>query len=47
LDCARRLGADVVVNVDEQDLVEVVHHHSGGRGADMVFECSRLICIAG
>lgn len=40
LACARRLGADVVVNVEEQDLVEVVHQHSGGRGADLVYECS-------
>jgi L-iditol 2-dehydrogenase len=30
----------VVVNVEEQDLVDEVHHHSGGRGADLVYECS-------
>ena len=40
LDCARRLGVDVVVNVDEQDVLEVVRNLSGGRGADLVYECS-------
>ena len=40
LDCARRLGADVIVNVEEQDVVQVVRELSGGRGADLVYECS-------
>lgn len=40
LDCARRLGADVVVDVDEQDLVEVARELSGERGADLVYECA-------
>lgn len=33
-----RLGADVVVNYQEQDIVEVVQAETGGRGADLVFE---------
>jgi L-iditol 2-dehydrogenase len=40
LDCARRLGADVTVDLDEQDVLEVVRDLSGGRGADLVYECS-------
>lgn len=40
LACAKDLGADVVVNVAEEDLVEVVRRHTGGEGADLVYECS-------
>lgn len=40
LDCAQRLGADVTTNVEEQDVLEVVLDLSGGRGADLVYECS-------
>ncbi|MCC6589085.1 MAG: alcohol dehydrogenase catalytic domain-containing protein [Bryobacterales bacterium] len=40
LQCARRLGAEVVVNVEEQDLLEVVRDLSGGRGVDLVYECA-------
>lgn len=40
LECARRLGADVIVNVEEQNVVELVRDLSGGRGADLVYECS-------
>lgn len=38
--CGRGLGADYVVNVDEQPLAEVVREISGGRGADLVYECA-------
>lgn len=31
-------GADVVVNRREQDFVEVVNDHTGGRGADVVYD---------
>ena len=40
LECARALGADVVVNVDEQDLEALVREQTGGWGADLVYECS-------
>lgn len=40
LECGRALGADVVVNVEEQDLVEVVSELSGGAGADIVYEAA-------
>jgi L-iditol 2-dehydrogenase len=38
LRCGREIGADAVVNVDEQDLAEVVAGMSGGAGADIVYE---------
>lgn len=40
MDCARKLGADAVVNVEKQDLQEVVQEMSGGCGADVVYECA-------
>jgi len=40
LDLARRLGAHETVNVAEEDPVEAVHRLTGGRGADLVFECT-------
>jgi L-iditol 2-dehydrogenase len=40
MECARKLGADHVVNVSERDVVEVVQDLTGGRGADTVFECA-------
>lgn len=40
LECARRLGADAVVDVEREDVVEVVRKLSGGEGADTVYECS-------
>jgi L-iditol 2-dehydrogenase len=40
LACARELGADVVVNVDKENLLDVVLDLSGGRGADIVYECA-------
>ena len=36
----RQLGADVAVNVDEQDAVAEVRRLTQGRGAHYVFECS-------
>ena len=33
----RHFGADRVVMADD-DLLRIVHHHTGGRGADHVFE---------
>jgi threonine dehydrogenase-like Zn-dependent dehydrogenase len=37
---ARDLGADVVLDPSNGDLVEQVKEHTGGRGATMVLECS-------
>ena len=40
LDCARELGADMLVNVEEHNVVDIVRSESHGRGADLVYECS-------
>ncbi len=40
MECARKLGADHVINASEQDVVEAVLELTGGRGADTVFECA-------
>lgn len=40
LDLAKELGADAVVNAGAQDAVEQVTAFTGGRGADIVFECA-------
>ena len=40
LEIAWRLGADEVIHVGRQDLVEEVRRLSGGPGADLVYECS-------
>lgn len=40
LECAQKLGADVVVNVEKADLLEILNEVSRGRGADTVFECA-------
>ena len=40
LDVARQLGADCMVNSDAEDPVAAVMAFSGGRGADLVFECA-------
>jgi L-iditol 2-dehydrogenase len=37
---ARQLGADEVINVQEQDLVKRVNELTGGVGADVTLECS-------
>ena len=40
LKLARRLGADETINVDKNDPAEEVLRLTGGRGADLVFECT-------
>ncbi len=42
LEMAQKLGADVVVNVADEDPIEVVHQHTQGRGADAVIEAVGL-----
>ncbi len=40
LDLARRLGAELTVNVEAQDLVAAAREWSGGGGVDLAFECA-------
>src|SRR3954466_7041996 len=40
LDIGRKLGADHVINVRNEDAVEAVHKLTGGKGVDFVLECS-------
>ncbi len=40
LDMGRRLGADAVVNVSNEDPVEAVQRITGGKGVQYVLECS-------
>jgi L-iditol 2-dehydrogenase len=40
LQVGKALGADVIVNVREQDAVAVVRAETGGLGADLILECS-------
>jgi L-iditol 2-dehydrogenase len=40
LDLARELGADMVINAKGEDPVARVMEFTGGRGADIVFECA-------
>jgi len=40
LDCARRIGAARVVNVDTDDVVEVVREETGGAGANIAIEAA-------
>jgi L-iditol 2-dehydrogenase len=40
LTCAKELGADVTVNVERENLLDIVFESSSGRGADTVYECS-------
>jgi L-iditol 2-dehydrogenase len=40
LDLAKRMGADTVVNVNQQDLLATVRAKTGGLGADVVMECA-------
>lgn len=40
LECARRVGADRVVDVEQEDLIEIVRRESDGLGADVVYECA-------
>ena len=37
---AKTMGADVVVNVTRESLLDVVQHHSKNEGADLVYECA-------
>ncbi|PAW95563.1 alcohol dehydrogenase [Mucilaginibacter sp. MD40] len=45
LDLAKELGADVVVNTSEEDALRKVMEFTGGRGADIVFECAGGIAM--
>jgi len=40
LDLGRKLGADIAVNIQEEDPYEVVSRFTGGAGADVFIECS-------
>jgi L-iditol 2-dehydrogenase len=40
LSIGRELGADRVVNINDEDAVEVVRQLTGGIGADYVVECA-------
>jgi L-iditol 2-dehydrogenase len=40
LEIGKRLGADHVINVRNEDPVEAVHKLTGGKGVDYVLECS-------
>lgn len=40
LECARRIGADAVVDVERENLLEIVRELTSGAGADIVYECS-------
>jgi L-iditol 2-dehydrogenase len=40
LEIGKRLGADHVINVRNEDAVEAVRNLTGGKGADFVVECS-------
>ena len=40
LEAAKKMGASVVVNVNEQDLLSVVNEETNGMGVDVAFECS-------
>lgn len=48
LEIARRMGADITINISEQDLHEEVRRITGGEGADVVITCvSKPDVIAG
>ena len=40
LECARRIGAARVVNVDKENLHEIVREATGGKGADLAIEAA-------
>jgi L-iditol 2-dehydrogenase len=40
LEVGRRVGADVVIDASQETVVDAVKALTGGRGADLVFECS-------
>ncbi len=37
---SRELGADIVINASQDDPVSVIRDATGGRGADVIFECA-------
>ena len=37
---AKELGVNHTVNLEEEDAIELINSLSGGRGADVVFECA-------
>jgi len=47
LETARRLGATAVVDYEERDPVEGVRRVTGGRGVDVVFDCSGNPAVLG
>lgn len=40
LDIAKELGADIIVNVNHEDLQEVVRRETNGQGVDVTVECA-------
>jgi len=40
LELAQKLGADVALNPEKQDVIQAVLDHTGGRGVDVVFEAA-------
>ena len=40
LEAAKEMGADVIINSSEEDIVEAVRKETGGMGADVFLECS-------
>lgn len=40
LEIAKQLGIDYTVNIEEEDHEQLIMELTGGKGADMVFECS-------
>ena len=38
LDACAALGADILINYNEQDFVEVIKDETGGRGADVILD---------
>lgn len=43
---AKKLGADVIVNVEQENLKDIVEQRTGGLGADVILECSGVSAAA-
>jgi L-iditol 2-dehydrogenase len=43
---AREIGADRIVNIDEENLAEIVRGETGGRGVDLALECAGVAASA-